>query len=97
TATRLLKQYKTLEDVYKHLDDISGKKLKENLTTYKSDAFMSQELVTINRQSPITISVNDLAYSGLSDVQIYEVFKAFGFHSLIDRFDLDVEHEQSDL
>src|SRR5690625_958343 len=97
TATRLLKQYKTLEDVYEHLDEISGKKLKENLTTYKSDAFMSQELVTINRHSPITVSLNDLVYSELSDEQIYDVFKTFGFHSLIDRFDLKAEREQTDL
>src|SRR5690625_6185686 len=38
TATKLLKEYKTLENVYENLAQISGKKLNENLTTYKEDA-----------------------------------------------------------
>src|SRR5690606_20268418 len=29
TASKLLKQYKTLDNIYKHIDEISGKKLKE--------------------------------------------------------------------
>src|SRR5690625_917732 len=56
TATRLLKQYGTLDNIYAHLDEISGKKLKENLITYKDDAYMSRELATIHAETPVTIS-----------------------------------------
>ena len=31
TATKLLKQYETLENIYENIEEISGKKLKENL------------------------------------------------------------------
>src|SRR5699024_4156825 len=48
TATKLLKEHSTLENVYEHIDSIGGKKLKENLMTYKEDAFMSRDLATIN-------------------------------------------------
>src|SRR5699024_7303060 len=34
TATKLLKQYNTLENVYEHIDEVSGKKLKENLVNH---------------------------------------------------------------
>src|SRR5690625_2889868 len=44
TAIKLLKQYKTLEEVYANVDEVSGKKLKENLITYKDDAMMSKDL-----------------------------------------------------
>lgn len=57
TATKLLKQHKTLEAVYDHIDDVSGKKLKEKLETYKENAFMSKDLVTIKRDSPDRKSV----------------------------------------
>src|SRR5699024_6201325 len=64
TATKLLKEYGTVANVYENLDKISGKKLKENLTTYKEDAFMSRDLATINQTSPIEIALNDLSYEG---------------------------------
>src|SRR5690625_5489349 len=64
TATKLLKEYKTLDNVYDNLEKISGKKLKENLATYKEDAFLSRDLATINQTSPIEITLNDLQYEG---------------------------------
>src|SRR5699024_2172488 len=54
TATKLLKQYETIENLYDHIEDITAKKLKENLTTYKDDAFMSKDLVTIKDKMEIT-------------------------------------------
>src|SRR5699024_6147893 len=97
TATRLIKQYETLENVYEHLDDISGKKLKENLITYKDEAYMSQQLVEINRQSPITISLNDLTYEGYDDEQVYTIFQELGFHSLINRLKITTAGESEEL
>lgn len=97
TATRLIKQYETLENVYEHLDDISGKKLKENLITYKDEAYMSQQLVEINRQSPITISLNDLTYEGYDDEQVYTIFQELGFQSLINRLKITTAGESEEL
>src|SRR5699024_12438936 len=51
TAQKLLKQYESLEDVYEHIDDVSGKRLRENLKKHKDDAFMSKDLVKIVRAS----------------------------------------------
>ncbi|WP_067730537.1 DNA polymerase I [Oceanobacillus damuensis] len=85
TATKLLKQYKTLDEVYNHLDEVSGKKLKENLTNHKADAFMSKELATIERDSPIEISVDDISYDGYEQSKVSAVFKDLGFQSLLSR------------
>src|SRR5699024_4745269 len=73
TATKLLKEYGTVANVYENLDKISGKKLKENLTTYKEDAFMSRDLATINQTSPIEIALNDLSYEGYEYSDIHEL------------------------
>src|SRR5699024_10729441 len=88
TATRLLKEYGTLDKIYEHLDDISGKKLKENLMTYKEDAYMSQGLVEINRDAPITIALDELAWDDYEDDAVYELFKELEFRTLIDRLDV---------
>ncbi|MFB9973448.1 DNA polymerase I [Allobacillus sp. SKP2-8] len=93
TAAKLLKQFDTLENIYENLEEVSGKKLKENLTNHKEDAFMSKELVTINRNSPIEISVEDIVYPGYETQKVVEIFKAYGFNSLMDRIDGEASEE----
>ena len=52
TATKLLIEYGTLENVLAHIADISGKKLKERLTENREQAILSKELATIELQVP---------------------------------------------
>ncbi len=85
TAVKLLNQFGTLENIYDNIDDVSGKKLKENLINHKDDAFMSKELVTINRESPIEIKIDDLDYEGYQSRDVIELFKQYGFKSLMGR------------
>lgn len=85
TATKLLKQYETLDNLYEHLEEVSGKKLKENLTNHKEDAYMSRELATINCESPIEVSIDDLSYEGYSSQNVSSLFKDLGFQSLLNR------------
>ncbi|MEW9675487.1 DNA polymerase I [Lentibacillus sp. L22] len=85
TATKLIKQYQTLDGVYAHMDEISGKKLKENLSNHKDEAFMSKDLVTINRDSPIEVTVDDITYHGYEQGKVTAVFKDLGFQSLLNR------------
>ncbi|MCJ0931721.1 DNA polymerase I [Virgibacillus halodenitrificans] len=95
TATKLLKQFETLEKVYDHVDEISGKKLKEKLVNHKEDAFMSKELVTINCSSPIDISLENIDYEGFEASKVSEIFKDLGFNSLLDKVGgLDDEEEK---
>src|SRR5690625_7806979 len=83
TATKLLKQYETVDRLYENLDEITAKKLKENLTNYKEDALMSRELATINRESPITVNLKDLSYDGYEVNDIYPLFQELEFRSLL--------------
>lgn len=85
TAVKLLKQFETLENLYENLDDVSGKKLKEKLETNRGNAFMSQQLVTIERNAPIEISVDTIGYEGYQTQQVSGFFKELGFQSLLPR------------
>ncbi|WP_047985067.1 DNA polymerase I [Ornithinibacillus californiensis] len=95
TATKLLKQYETLENIYDHLDEVSGKKLKENLTNHKEDAFMSRELATINCESPIEVTVDELSYSGYTSENVAKIFQDLGFQSLLSRVGADEVIEET--
>ncbi|MDX8046686.1 DNA polymerase I [Gracilibacillus sp. S3-1-1] len=96
TAAKLIKQFTTIENLYDHLDEVSGKKLKEKLEDNKEAAFMSKELVTINRQSPIEITADDTVYEGYTDQQVKEIFLDLGFQSLLKRIDGEAEEEKQE-
>ncbi|MBN8236909.1 DNA polymerase I [Halobacillus kuroshimensis] len=85
TAVKLLKQFDTLENLYENLDEVSGKKLKEKLETNRGNAFMSQQLVTIERNAPIDVSVDTIGYEGYQTQQVSGFFKELGFQSLLPR------------
>lgn len=85
TATKLLKEHQTLENLYDNLAQVSGKKLLENLTNHKEDAFMSRELATINCDSPIEVKLDDLSYNGYTSQDVAPIFKDLGFQSLLER------------
>jgi DNA polymerase-1 len=93
TAVKLLKQFKTLEMLYSSLDDVNGKKLKEKLETHKDEAFMSKELVTINRESPVTVTIGDASFDGYEQSKVSAIFKDLGFQSLLDRIDSSSSEE----
>lgn len=95
TATKLLKQFQTLENVYGSLDEVSGKKLKENLVNHQSDAFMSKELATIERKAPIEVGLEDTVYGGYESNQVAAAFKDLGFNSLLNRLE-GVEEEPAE-
>ncbi len=62
TATKLLLEYGTLENVLEHIDAISGKKLKERLTENREQAILSKELATKELNVPdMELSMTDYA------------------------------------
>ncbi|WP_058307129.1 DNA polymerase I [Gracilibacillus massiliensis] len=94
TAVKLLKQFETVENLYDHLDEVSGKKLKEKLENNKEEAFMSKQLVTINQDSPIEITTDDTKYQGYQEKNVKDFFKELGFNSLLNRIDGEEEETE---
>ncbi|GAA0077610.1 DNA polymerase I [Clostridium sp. CTA-5] len=60
TAFKLIKEYGSVEEVLKHIPEISGKKLKENLENNMEQAVFSKRLATIMREVPIELSIEDI-------------------------------------
>ncbi len=90
TAIKLLKQFNTVENVYNHLDEVSGKKLKEKLENSKDDALMSKELATINCESPLEVSLKDTKLQDDPDMTAkVELFKKLEFKQLLEQVDVD--------
>ncbi|MCO4429594.1 DNA polymerase I [Staphylococcus aureus] len=96
TAIKLLNQFDTVEGVYEHLDEISGKKLKEKLQNSKEDALMSKELATINVDSPIEVKLEDTLMTRQDEQQEkIELFKKLEFKQLLADIDQSASVEDA--
>lgn len=91
TAIKLLTQHPTVEEVYAHLEDVKGAKLKEKLMANEEQALMSKELATINRDVPLELSIDDLAWSAPDTEALFGIWRELSFKSLIEKSDLAVE------
>ncbi|KOO52442.1 DNA polymerase I [Viridibacillus arvi] len=91
TAIKLLKQYPTIEELYENVEQVSGAKLKEKLTTNEEQAKMSKQLATIDRQSPITIALDDLVYDGPNVDELFSLWQDLSFKSLIEKSEFQSE------
>ena len=60
TAFKLIKTYGSMENVLNHVDEISGKKLKENLIEYREQAIFSKDLATIKIDVPIEFDLESI-------------------------------------
>ncbi len=80
TATELLVQFGSLQGIYDNLDAVKKPKLKESLVTHRDDAFLSQQLVTLNAEAPIAFDADALRFGGDLDVDtLRSIFSELGF------------------
>ena len=63
TALKLLHEYDTLEGVYENIDNIKGS-VHDKLVNDKEMAFVSKEMVTIDRYVPMDLSFDMVKYLG---------------------------------
>lgn len=91
TATKLIAQYHSIENLYEHLDEVTRPKLHAALKENKQSAIDSKWLATINIDSPVEIDFNETVLGDMFNSDAYDLMKKLGFKSLLKRFDGDVE------
>jgi len=60
TAIPLIQKYGTLEELYKHVEEIPQKGVREKLIANRDTAFLSKELVTIETSAPVPVDFHAL-------------------------------------
>ena len=83
TAVKLVKEYSSLENLYEHIDEISGKKLKENLLTYRDQAYLSRDLATIQRDIEMDVSIDDFIVRDIHRAELSAIYKKLEFKGLL--------------
>ena len=97
TAFKLIQTYGSVEEVLNNIDEISGKKLKENLTTYSEQGIFSKKLATIMTEVPIEIDLDEIRSTDNYDgAKLKKLFLKLGMKSVINKLG-DIEEEEEDI
>lgn len=86
TATQLIKDYGSLEEVYEHIDEIKGATRKK-LEADKDMAYLSRNLVTILLDAPIDFEEERSDVRNVDIEAVREKLHAFRFRSLLNQID----------
>ena len=95
TALKLLHEYGTVEELYKHLDDFAGKKLGEKLRDNEAQAFMSKELATIYCEVPLEFSEEALRMQPVNREELLALYKELELRALLRDFASQYPAEES--
>ena len=94
-ALEFIRKYGSIENLYDNLDDISGKKTKENLENCEAVAYMSKKIGTIVTHAPVEFAYDDLAL-GEPDVEgLREKFSKLNFNKFLEELDGDGTESES--
>lgn len=92
TALSLLYKYDTLDNVYNHIDEITGK-LKEKLVNSKEMAYLSHTLATIKTDCDFECTLEDCEYQFPFNEEVLKFFKRYQFNSLLKKSNLFEESQ----
>lgn len=83
TASSLLKEYQTLENIYKNIENITKKSLKEKLIEHKETAYLSQFLATIKTDVDIDFDFENTCLEIERKNDVIEFFNKVQFFSFV--------------
>ncbi|MCC7530941.1 MAG: DNA polymerase I [Candidatus Melainabacteria bacterium] len=85
TAVDLLTQYKTLDGVYEHVEELKSKSVKAKLTEGREIAYKSQMLATIKVDVPLDFDFAHCRLDSLDASKAIEYFQNLGIKSIVNR------------
>ena len=96
TALGLLKEYKTLDNIYENIDNVKGK-LKDKLIEGKESAYQSYDLATIYTEVPIDTDFEKIRYKGYDSLKFIELLEEFEFYSFLKKLDIKKEEMKEEI
>lgn len=91
TATKIIQEYKTIENAYEHADEIKPPRASKNIQEYWEQAKMSKALATIDVHADIGFDVEKARHGNPYTKEAHELFKRLQFKNMLSRFDVKTE------
>ncbi len=89
TAAKLLKEFKTIENIYESIDKITPASLKEKLIAGKEDAFLSKKLVIL--KSDLKIQNLELNLKEEKREELKNFYRELEFYSFLKEMETTIE------
>jgi DNA polymerase I len=90
TAVKLLNEFGNIENLYKNIDQLTGK-LKEKIANNKEVAFFSKDLATIKTDFNNDIDIEKSKYQGYDEEKILKFYQKMNFNSFIKNLKKDAK------
>lgn len=97
TATELMVQYGSLENIYAHVEEISKKSIRESLIQNRQLADLSKVLAAIRTDSDVALDYQEAKAEGFYTQEAYELFKELEFKQMLSRFEKGTVDREADI
>lgn len=94
TATGLMVEYGSLDNIYEHVEEITKKSIKQSLIDNKDLAYLSLKLATICIDAEIPYRLEDASLQDLFTREAYDWFVRLNFKNMMSRFDVSARDER---
>ncbi len=84
TAVKLLEEYQTLDNIYDHIEEVTGR-FQTKLIEGKKYAYLSQKLAQIVGDLMVEIDLDQAKPEKFDPLQVREMFRSLEFQSLLNR------------
>jgi DNA polymerase-1 len=85
TAAQLLAEFGTLEGIFDHVDQISGKKRRENIQQGHDAALLSRKLVKLTDQVPLELDWAEARVGNMDAAALTALCEEFGFRRMTEQ------------
>lgn len=86
TATKLIMEYHSIENLYEHIDEMKKGKVTTSLIENRDQAFLSKKLATICTDCELDFEIEKATIDNLYNEEVYLWFKRLEFKNLLQRF-----------
>ena len=83
TASKLINQYGSVENLYEKIDQIKASKIKEYLIRDKNNAILGKKLATIDCTSPVDLKIDDVKLQAQQLTQLRSFYERLGFKKFL--------------
>lgn len=97
TAMSLIQNYKNIDYIYEHIDELEIKEgVRNKLKNDRDNAYLSYELATIERNAPIDFDFSAAVRGGYNESELAALFTRLNFRSFISKLKLDKAAEAAE-
>ena len=95
TATKLIQQFGSVEEIISHVDDIKPAGLQNKVRDNAQQAMMSKRLATIMTQAPLELTIEDCLIGEPDYDRLIEIYRKLEFNKFLSKLKVNSSSEEA--